>query len=196
MDKYKIDVPEGSNGAWRIERFTVTEENEQFGILRAMATGRGRYAPAGNYTRLMRNGTLVMSDTPDEIGDHMAAISMAKGEVLVNGLGLGICVAAMLEKPEVEHVTVVEIAPEVIGLVGPWLKQGYDEQVDFVLADALTWKAPTNKRYDVVWHDIWDSICTDNLEEMKTLHRKYGRRCNWQGSWCRARVELLRERGW
>ena len=34
-------------------------------------------------------------------------------------------------------------------------------------------------------HDIWDDICLDNLETMATLHRKYGRRCDWQGSWKR-----------
>jgi hypothetical protein len=32
------------------------------------------------------------------------------------------------------------------------------------------------KRYDMVWHDIWDDICSDNLEGMAKLHRKYGDR--------------------
>ena len=67
---------------------------------------------------------------------------------------------------------------------------------EFHQADALEYKPPRGEQYDVVWHDIWPNICTDNLPEMHKLHRKYGRRCNWQGSWCRAEHEYYRERGY
>ena len=191
-DKYKVDVPEGQSGDWRIERFTVTKEAEKFGRLRAIATGRGRFAPAGTYTRLMRNGTLVMSDTPDEIRDHYEAIHQAKGHVLVNGLGLGVALQAMLEKPEVERVTVVEISADVIALVGPHYKAKYGDRLEVIQADAMTWKPPKGVRYDAVWHDIWDAICSDNLDTMHTLHRRYGRRTNWQGSWGRYQCKRWR----
>jgi hypothetical protein len=39
------------------------------------------------------------------------------------------------------------------------------------------------ERYGMVWHDIWDSFCGDNLPEMTRLKRKYGRRADWQGCW-------------
>ncbi|NIQ88655.1 MAG: hypothetical protein GWN93_06070 [Deltaproteobacteria bacterium] len=195
-DKYKSEIPEGVDGDWRVEKFTVTKKDEELERMRAAFSSLGRYVPAGDYTRLMCNGTVVMSDTPDEIGDHIHAISMAKGNVLVNGLGLGVYACAVLEKPEVDHVTVVEIAPEVIRLVGVHLKQWYGERIELVLADAMTWQPPKGKRYDAVWHDIWDTICTDNLEQMHTLHRRYGRRCDWQGSWSRHTLERLRDSGW
>jgi hypothetical protein len=193
---HRVVIPEGANGDWKVEYFTVTEKDEKFDKLRAIATMSGRYAPAGTYMRLMRNRTLVMSNTPDEVRDHAYAFYKATGRVLVNGLGLGIYVQDILEKPEVKHVTVVEIAPEVLTLVGRHLKKTYGDRLELVLADALTWKPPVGQRYNTVWHDIWDDICTDNLEEMKTLHRKYGRRCDWQGSWCRGRCEMQRDRGW
>ena len=166
FEKYKSEIPAGRDGKWAVEKFTVSKEDERWGVVRALASGSGRYAPAGNYTRLVRNGSVIMSDTPDEISDHLHAIAMAKGNVLVNGLGLGIFAAAVLEKPEVDQVTVVEIAPEVIRLVGVYLRQWYGNRIRFALADALEWRPPTGVRYDVVWHDIWDTICTDNLPEM------------------------------
>jgi hypothetical protein len=51
-----------------------------------------------------------------------------------------------------------------------------------------------------VWHDIWLDLCTDNLEGMGKLHRKYGRRTDWQGSWEKDRLLSHRRRekarGW
>lgn len=36
---------------------------------------------------------------------------------------------------------------------------------------------------------IWPEIVTTNLPEMTRLHRKYGRRVGWQGSWCREQLQ-------
>ena len=70
-----------------------------------------------------------------------------------------------------------------IDLVGPSFS--HDDRVNIICADAFEWRPPKGVRYNAVWHDIWDDICTDNLPEMTRLHRKYGRRADWQGSWCR-----------
>ncbi len=35
----------------------------------------------------------------------------------------------------------------------------------------------------MAWFDIWDDLCTDNLEQMKILHRKFARKAAWKGSW-------------
>lgn len=67
-------IPKGQSGDWRVECFEVTEEDENFGCLRAVVSGSGRFVPAGQYTRLMRNRTVVSSDTPDEIQDQQEAI--------------------------------------------------------------------------------------------------------------------------
>jgi len=183
-EKYKVDVPEGISGNWKVERFEVTEEDEKFQRLRALFSA-GRYVPAGHYTRLTHNNHVVMSDTPDEISDVMSAVWNAKGNVLINGLGLGIVTNAILQKPEVEHVTVIEISLDVIALVAEHYKTRFGNRLEVILADAFEWKPPKGKWYNAVWHDIWNDICSDNLAEMHKLHRKYGRRADWQGSWCR-----------
>src|SRR3990167_4724810 len=180
--KYQVTVPEGKIGDWTVKRFIVSAKNEQLERLRAIMY-RGRYTPAGTYTGLYHKGHIIMSDTPDEIRDHLGAVRVAKGQVLINGLGLGVVLKAILEKPEVEHVTVIEKAPEVIELVSKHYAHLHKSRLTVVQDDAFTFKPPKGIRYGAVWHDIWDDLCTDNLPEMTKLLRKYGKRCDWQGCW-------------
>jgi len=182
----KVDLPEKSQGAWKIDHFTLTgKEYQSFNC--------GRYVPPGTYTRLTRGGTLVMTDTPDEMRDHLPiVIHAAYGSVLINGLGLGMVLKNVLLRKEITDVTVIEIDYDLIDLVGPHYTD--DHRVQIIGTDALTYKPPKGKRYNAVWHDIWDDICIDNLEAMKYLHRKYGRRTDWQGSWCRGLCELQQKK--
>ena len=145
---------------------------------------RRREVAPGTYTRLVheRRG-VVMSDTPAERRDHVEFVVRAKGHVLINGLGLGMCLAAVLARPEVVRATVVEADPDVVALVGP--HYAGDPRVEIVRADAYEYRPPKGVRYGAVWHDIWDTITSENLPGMTRLHRKYGRRAEWQGSWAR-----------
>lgn len=187
-ENYKVNIPVGKSGVWRVEKFSVTPKDEKLERLRAMfsSSSRGRFVPAGKYTRLMRNSTCVMSDTPNEIEDIRVPIMRANGNILINGLGLGVLLGAVLVKPEVNHVTVIELNKDVIELVGRHYEKFYgNRRLKIINADALEYKPAKAEIYTVVWHDIWDNICADNLPQIKTLHRKYGRHCDWQGSWCR-----------
>jgi spermidine synthase len=179
----KVTLPEAKSGPWSIERFKVDKPD-----LHSMIRGRG--VPVGEcYTRLMRGNTLVMSDTPAEMRDHYMAVRMAQGSCLINGLGIGMVLKAILKKPEVTDVTVVELSQDLIDIVAPHYQ---DERVTIICDDALEYKPPKGKQYGMVWHDIWDYICADNLKDMHKLHRKYGRRTDWQGSWCRSVCERHR----
>lgn len=168
----------------------VTKEAEKAEILRAIFRLDVRYTPAGTYTCLMYKRDVIMSDTPDEIDDHMEAIHHASGHCLINGLGLGVVVNAILQKPDVEMVTVIEKSKDVIGLVAPhYLRKFGNSRLEIINVDAFDYQPPKNVRYGMVWHDIWPTICADNLPEMHKLHRKYGRHAVWQGSWCRRLCE-------
>jgi len=180
----KVAVPEGKSGIWEIAKFDVGG-GPDFEALRLAL--HGRPITPGTYTRLMRGRTLVMSDTPAEMRDHHGFVLAAKGHCLINGLGLGMCLAAALKKEEVTKVTVIEISEDVISLVAPTYTN--DHRVEIVHASAFDYQPPKGVRYGAVWHDIWDNICADNLPEMHKLHRKYGRRADWQGSWCRDQCE-------
>lgn len=172
----KVQIPEGELGKWKVEHF-VADRTDWRSLL------SGRAVPVGEkFTALKHGQVLVMSDTPAEMRDHYAPYFRAKGSCLINGLGIGMVLHNILKKPEVLDVTVIEKSEEVIGLVGPHYK---DPRLTIIHADAFSFRPPKGKRYQMVWHDIWNYICADNLEEMAKLHRKYGRRADWQGSWCR-----------
>jgi len=91
---------------------------------------------------------------------------------------------------------VIELSEDVIKLVEPHLKERWGERLTVIHANALIWQPPKGAKYDMVWHDIWPTICTDNKETMTTLHRRYGRRAKWQGSWARYEVEYQVRKRW
>lgn len=181
--KIEVNVPDGVSGNWSVSTFVVPKEDFSQ-MISLMKTGRG--VPEGTYKRLMRNGEVIMSNTPDEIRDFMGFYRRATGSILVNGLGLGVTLKALSEKPEVTDITVIENSEDVIKLVAPSYT---DPKITIIHGDAFTWEPPKGKVYDAVWHDIWDNICADNLPEMKKLHKKYGRRSKYQESWCRYQCE-------
>jgi len=184
-EQYKVDVPDGQSGDWRVEKFSVSEEEASFQNMRASFSFscRGQHIYAGDYTRLCRGNTTVMSDVPSEIRDHLGAIQNSKGNVLIVGLGLGMVADACLRKSEVEHLTVVELSPDVIHLVGDHLTEKFGDRVDVIQSDIFDWKPPKGVRYDLAWFDIWDDLCGDNVEGMSKLKRRFGRRADWKGCW-------------
>jgi len=184
----EITVPDNKKGDYKIETFEVSESEAKLYNIRASVRG-GRYILPGVYKRLMRGDTVMMSNTPSEIQDHLQFISKARGNVLINGLGFGMALKAVLNKPEVTSVTIVEVSPDIIDLVGPSYNK--DPRVQIINADCFEYKPPRGSRYQAVWHDIWDYICGDNVEEMDKLMRKYRSRTEWQGCWCRK--ECLRQ---
>lgn len=164
------------DGSVRIEEMEVSALQTMFGA---------RGTQPGTFTRLVVDGQLWMSDTQAEYRDHVSAIVNAKGRVLLNGLGLGCVLKAILAKPEVTHVDVIESDQRVVDLmrqVAPWVN---DPRVEIHVADAYeqakAW--PVGTRWDAAWHDIWLDLCEDNLPEMARLKRSYGRRVDWQGAW-------------
>lgn len=195
----KVNIPCGESGDWKVEHFEVTAKEEEFGKLRCMLNSQRpfRFVPAGTYTRLTCNGAVIMSDTPDEIRDLITPICEARkrgGHVLIGGLGLGVLVSAILkEMPRVTAVTAIENSPDVIRLVGNPLRERFPH-LRIHEADILTWLPPRGARYTVAFFDIWDAICGDNVAEMTTLKRKYGRRADWKGCWCEHECRRLNGR--
>lgn len=183
-----VTIPEGERGPWKIERFTVDAGSLSWMKL-AM---EGRAPHAGTYTMLRHaQRGIIMSDTTAERRDHMQFVYKAKGHVLINGLGLGMCLAAILKRPDVLSVAVIELDADVIALVAPHF---VDARLTIVQASAFDYAPPKGIRYGAVWHDIWDEICEDNRIEMSRLCRKYGSKTDWQGCWGRDTMDLKRNR--
>lgn len=184
----------GSVGHWTLSRFTVTPEAAAASRLRAMCNPQRafRFMPAGRYWCLDCDGATVMTDTPDERRDHYPVVYQAAARVvagervtaLVFGLGLGMVTKALLDLARVDHVTVVEIDPDVRALIGAAMQRRYRDRLTLIGADAFTWQPPKDTRWTVGWADIWNTIGGKHWPAMKALRRRYGRRCQWWGAWC------------
>lgn len=186
--KIEVNVPDGVSGNWSVETFIVPE-NDFSQRISMFKTGRG--VPPGTYKRLMRDGEVIMSNTPDEINDALCFIYNACGHVLINGLGLGVVVNALLAKESVTKITIIEQSEDVIKLIAPHIT---DERVEIIYADAFDYNPPKDVVYGAVWHDIWDYITSENIPEMKKLHKKYAKKTGFQESWCKRECEKrLRE---
>ena len=189
----RVSLPPGEMGGVELRRITVAPSSLE--NLRQAINGRS--TRPGEYTGLYIDGLLWMSDTDAEWHDHWPIVRWfrypATKRVLINGLGLGMVVQAALDSEYIEHIDVVEIDQRVIDLIGPHYS---DPRVHIHQGDAYTITWPPGTRWDAVWHDIWRDLCTDNLALMARLHRRYGRRSDWQGSWGRPLLESARRRGW
>jgi hypothetical protein len=186
--------PDGiSMGDFRIVHRTPTEQEALMTTMRALVhEGRGAVEAGQGLAILYQNNKLWMSDTQDERNDHRTILNKAHGQVLIGGLGLGMIALACALKSEVDHVLVIEINPDVIGLVVPWLHRalrmlGRDpSKIEAIQADLLTWIPQKGQKYDCVWFDIWENLCTYNLQQYTMLSRRYARRMNpggFRGSW-------------
>lgn len=152
-------------GKWKLQRFTVERGN-----FFAMKDG----ITPGTYMRLTHNGECVMSDTNMEKRTNMDFVYNAYGDVLIGGLGIGMIILAIQDKPEVKSITVIEKNQEVINMVASQLN--FNEKVKIICADVFEWKPEKDTKYDVSYMDIWNWINEDVYErEMKPLKRKYAR---------------------
>ena len=105
-------VPEGTHGNVSVEHFTVSETESR---MTALQGGRG-YVPPGKYAALRRSDgwrrETIMSDTPYERNTNTEIVRRATGRVLIAGYGLGMILTAILKKPDVQQVVVVEKSAE------------------------------------------------------------------------------------
>jgi len=183
-------IPENKIGCARIEHYTVDEHGSTMSALRR------EYVPAGEYTRLYVKGMLMMSNTPMEERTNRDIIRFSHGKVLIAGLGIGMILSEILDKNEVESVTVIEKFKDVIDLVSPHFDS---PKLKIINADIFEWKPDKGEVYDTIYFDIWPDICTDNLEEIKTLHlrgRYWKNKSNpnaWMDSWMYGALKRKRD---
>jgi hypothetical protein len=91
-----------------------------------------------------------MSLTPNEVLSQRGQIRRAKKNTAMAGLGLGWAARKVLERKQVDHLTVYEKSQDIIDMFGKSLVCDYPDKVTLVCADA----------YEVDWHQhdvsLWD----------------------------------------
>lgn len=179
----KVNIPEGTSGDWRVQKFEVDCDNSIEAFRLAL---KGRPITSGTYTKLTHHGSVIMSDTPAECRDLWPLVravnQMQPERVLLNGLGLGVAVLCILPCASIKRIDIVEMSTDVMWLVARHLPE--KQRITIHIHDAYTKEWPKGERWDIVWHDIWDNIPNeDDAGDITRLKRKYGHRCQWQGVW-------------
>jgi len=195
-------VPEGERGDAKVTHFEVSEKDSAYSRMRASVQGyAGEFVPPGRYARLVVGGSLMMSDTEMEQHTNSRAIYQANGSVLIAGMGLGVMLIPVCQKPGVTKVLVVEKSQDVIDLVEPHVRKflGEDaEKLTIIQGDIFDFKPQKGEKWDTIWFDIWPDVCEDNLDGLATLKRRFSKRLNkenpecWMGAWEEARLRYLR----
>lgn len=199
-------LPEGQQGVAQIDHFTISPLD----MVQSIAHYGEEFIPPGTYARLKVNGETMMSDTPMERRTNLEFVQKARGRVLIAGLGLGMVVRALLRKPGVTMVIVLEKFEDVANLVlpsfeaeqGPIRKttdeQGYvhymlGTKLEIIITDVGTWApAPLASRFHTIYFDIWPNSHATHLPEMRALYKRYRpllAKHGWMDSWTHTKLK-------
>jgi len=191
-DAWKVTVPVYDNNGVKIERFEVTPQEAVTSQLRAAFNPqRGdRSVLPGEYTRLLVDDTIWMSDTPAEIRDldsidHWMHVCR-EGSMLIVGLGLGMILHRAIVTHNMRQIDVVEADWRVVSAVndhyqalakehGTALAIWNDDIHKLRLASTLYW--------DLGFFDIWAHIDHEDLPEVTRLRRRFASRLGHFEAW-------------
>jgi hypothetical protein len=111
----------------------------------------------------------IMSNDDYEKENNLRVIREARGDVLIAGLGIGLIVLPIMNKPEVTSVDVLELHQEVIDMIKPQLP--LNEKVRIILANAYSFVP--RRKYDLIYYDtVNDDFCTDSELELRRIRGK------------------------
>lgn len=186
MNEYKygtVRVPPSKFGNWEVIKFTITEEEAKFYNMRNIINRRSLLnVEQGEFVRLVKGGSeVVMSNTLMELETNQVAYENATGNVLIAGLGMGMILDAILSKPDVTKVRIIELDQDIIDNIGVLYKD--HPKVEIVQGSIFDYTLQKDEYYNYIWFDIWTYITNDNIEEILELHSKFCRHCKWMSFW-------------
>lgn len=184
-------------GIATLRSFSISNEESKFYNLRALFNGNGGFdcVTAGKYVKLSVNNILMMSDTDMEKRTNYEFISNAKGDVMIAGLGIGLILHNLEKKVktgEVKSITVYEKYQDVIDLITPYYKH---LPITVKCKDILNYLPPKEEIYDTIYFDIWPTIDTNNLKDIRILHNRWKfhkRQDGWMDSWVKQKLQNMK----
>ena len=166
---YPVTIPDCEKGDWKVRNFELRDMEFGLANLRSLRDGVPEaVVSSGKYVRLQNSNGVVMSNTQLEYRTNKPFIDAAHGNVLVAGLGLGMVLNPLASKLEVEHITVVEVDPDVIALVLPHYE--HIKNLTVICDDIMDFEPKeSNVKFDVAMFDIWPCMAVENLLDMQVL---------------------------
>ena len=184
-------------GIATLRSFSISNEESKVYNLRALLNGNGGFdcVTAGQYVKLSVKNILMMSDTDMEKRTNYEFISNAKGDVMIAGLGIGLILHNLEKKVktgEVKSITVYEKYQDVIDLITPYYKH---LPITVKCEDILNYLPPKEEIYDTIYFDIWPTIDTGNLKDIRILHNRWKfhkRQDGWMDSWVKQKLQNMK----
>lgn len=127
---------------------------------------------------LKEDGIVIDDNHLDNLKKHEHLFKIARGRILISGLGLGFSLYKLLKIPKVQYIRVIEKNQNVIDLVKPFFKEYFDK-VDFVNGDIFNYKL--NDSFNIIYHSIWYHKQDIMNEEISILKNKFEKNCAWHG---------------
>jgi hypothetical protein len=180
-EQYKpaMSIPEGSKGKYKIEHQTfpankpIPVTNLRTSIFQGVPAMNVCFNKPVTYHFLkQKDGSVLMSDIPQEQFDFQTPLHECGGKVLVGGLGLGYVAKKLDSNPNVKEVTVIEKDKNIIDLVFPHLGT---TKVKVVHDDIFKFLKKDKNKYDCAIFDIWYQDSESSLYKYVVPLRKLAR---------------------
>lgn len=113
-------------------------------------------------TMLYEDEQCWMADTPLEQESYRIPALLARGRVLVMGLGLGFFPVLLRDNPFVKSITIVERDKGIAELVYEHIKT---KKTSLEVLDGQTYLKETSKAFDFIFIDVWGTLL-DVLKEV------------------------------
>lgn len=148
-----------------------------------MSVSMGYWSPARlmqGMVGLVRDGETWMSTTPMELESQEIGIRLARGHVLIGGMGMGWCAVNCALSPLVSRVTVVELDPDILELhreldLAAQLPVEAQAKLNLVQGDA--YRYVPDQPVDLLMPDIWLPLMNDGrVEEVRGMQANVGAR--------------------
>ncbi len=180
---YKI-LSVGKTKDFELKKRKITKHDVEVMELRAIFNPQSNIIPPkiGTLMVLSRKSgnswrdDCVMSDAEYEKITNRTIVRVARGNVLIAGLGIGMILIPLLKNKDVKKITVIEKEQELIDLISPKIKK-HDKKnkLQVIQGDINEIELPKEQKFDVIYFDIWDNVCGDNYQQMKDLKKKFSK---------------------
>ncbi|PTX55046.1 spermine/spermidine synthase [Melghirimyces profundicolus] len=166
----------------------------------------------GSHYEIISNGTFLMATYQGDSEKALVRSALERVQcprnLLIGGLGVGFSLAEALTDRRVEHVTVVEIEPDIVrwnrDVLAPFSNHALkDPRVHLVQADFIDWMEHTKNTFDLICLDIdngpdWTVVdknrrlyTEQGIRHLKSLLRPQGILSVWSASLSRRFVNCL-----
>ena len=168
-------VPDGKSGKMSVSHRTVKAGEPvvvvswRNGLFMGQQPTKFRFShPITIRSLVEKDRGVWMTDQPQEIWQMRDAVSKARGNVLIGGLGLG-AISHLIPTmgTNVDSVTTVERSQDIANIVAPYIAKQ-----TLIVADLFEYLKNTDRKFDFAFFDIWQGTGeTDWAEYIVPIRR-------------------------